>query len=103
MDYLAEVQRAVEATHGCTAKHVETVPIKEVFKGNTVWEGEVEVFEITGHQKAKRAYGWGYPREDQGGKFEFVAVLELPPVTSPQTAVRAAIVAQSKGGSNQQR
>lgn len=96
MDYLAEAKKAVEQSHGCTARHVETVPVIELFQGKTAWEGDVEVFAIEGHPRAKRAYAWGYPNENRDGKFDFVAVLEIPPVTSPQTAVKAAIVAQAK-------
>jgi len=92
--YLEEVQHAIKQLHGCESKHVETVPVKEVFKGKTVWEGDVEVFDLTGHPKAKRAYAWGYPN-GKGG-LEVVAVLEIPPVESPVTAVRAAIVASQK-------
>ena len=97
MNYLAEAKTAVEKSHGCTAKHLETVPVREVFQGKPAWEGNVEVFGIEGHPKAKRAYAWGYPNEKRGGKFDFVTVLEVPPVTSPQTAVKAAIVAQARG------
>jgi hypothetical protein len=41
----------------------------------------------------KKAYGWSY---QDGRETRFIAVLEIPPVTSPNTAVRAAIAAQSK-------
>lgn len=94
MDYLAELQHAIKQLHGCESKHVTTTPVKEVFRGQVAWEGEVETFDLTGHAKAKKAYAWGYPN-GRGG-LEVVAVLEIPPVESPQTAVRAAIVASAK-------
>lgn len=75
--------------------HVATVPVKELFKGQTAWEGEVEVFDITGHAKAARCYAWGYPK-DSGKGWEITTVLELPPVVSPQTAVKVAIAARAK-------
>jgi hypothetical protein len=54
----------------------------EVFRGQTVWHGEVEVFDLTGHPKAKRCYAWIH-REGLGEQGErFVAVLEIPPVVS---------------------
>jgi hypothetical protein len=94
-DYIAELQAAILNVHGAQATHVETVPVTEEFQGETVWQGEVEVFDIRGHPKAKRCYGWGYSTdEDQGRKY--VAVLELPPVDSPQTAVKAAIMSEIK-------
>ena len=76
------------------AAHVSTVPVKEVFQGKTVWEGEVEVFRLTGHPKAERCYAWAYQGDD--GRTHYTVVLKLPPVKSPQDAVRAAIRAQVK-------
>jgi hypothetical protein len=35
---------------------MSTVPVHEVFNGQTVWQGEVEVFDLHRHPKAKRAY-----------------------------------------------
>lgn len=94
MDYISELIVAINELHGCAANHVQTVPVKEIFKGQTVWEGEVEVFNLINHPKAKKGYAWGYPN-GKGG-LEVVAVLEIPPVVSPETAVRAAIAAKAK-------
>ena len=94
MTYLDEVRYAIKQLHGCESKHVQTVPVTELFQGKIVWDGEVEVFDLMGHAKAKKAYAWGYP--NLKGGLEVVAVLEIPPVESPQTAVRAAIAAQAK-------
>jgi hypothetical protein len=96
MDYIGELKNLIRQLHGCEAEHAETVPVKEVFQGQTVWEGEVEVFNIRGHPKAKRAYAWAHATgEDDKGK-RYVAVLELPPVESAQTAVRAAIINEAR-------
>jgi len=54
----------------------------------------VESFALAGHQKAKRCYAWSY--EDKG-ETQYVTALEIPPVESPITAVRASIVAEAKG------
>lgn len=97
MDYLAEIILAINQLHGCAAIHRETVPVKEVFKGQTVWDGDVEVFDLVNHPKAKKAYAWGYPvAYIAGTQRQITTVLEIPPVESPVTAVRAAIVAQAK-------
>lgn len=93
-DYLDNIRGAIRLIHGCDSKHVTTTPVKEIFKGQVAWEGEVETYDLTGHPKAKRAYAWGYPN-GKGG-LEVVAVLEIPPVESPVTAVRAAIAAQAR-------
>jgi hypothetical protein len=55
-DYIAKLQVAVSQLHNCGATWRETVPIHEVFQGKTAWQGDVEVFDLTGHPKAKRAY-----------------------------------------------
>ncbi len=60
-----------------------------MFRDETVWKGDVEVFALHGHAKAMRTYAWSY--DEDGGKKSFIAVLELPPVNSAVTAVRAAI------------
>jgi len=67
--------------------------VRVVAPGMRAWQGDVEVFAIRGHPKAKRAYAWAH--ESGKGK-RLVAVLELPPVSSPETAVRASIIAESK-------
>ena len=94
--YIERLKLTVEQLHNCCAVHSETVPVHEIFRGETVWQGEVEVFDLTGHSKAKRAYGWSHRegRNDQGERF--VTVLEIPPVESAVTAVRASIVADAK-------
>lgn len=93
MSYVEELKKVIRQLHGCEADHAETVPVKEVFQGQTVWDGEVEVFNIRGHPKARRCYAWAH-ETDEGKRY--VAVLELPPVESAQTAVRAAIVDEAR-------
>ena len=93
--YIEELKAAILNVHGATAEHVETVPVTEAFQGETVWQGQVEVFNIRGHPKAKRAYGWGFVVNENEGR-KYVAVLELPPVDSPQTAVKIAVAAEIK-------
>jgi hypothetical protein len=94
-NYLSEIRTAIRALHGCESCHVQTVPVKEVFRGETAWEGDVEVFTITGHAKAKRCYAWGVPK-DTGEGWDITTVLEIPPVESPETAVKIAIAAAAK-------
>jgi len=90
--YLERLQDAIRKLHGCESKHIQTVPVVETFKGKTVWDGEVEVFDLIGHPKASKCYAWAY-NKDEGEGSRIVAVLEPPPVISPKTAVRAAIAA----------
>ena len=72
------------------------MPVHEVFKGQTVWQGNVEVFNLTGHAKARRCYAWSHLDGKADEDERFVAVLEIPPVESAETAVRVSIVADSK-------
>lgn len=96
MDYIGELQKAILNLHGCKATYVETVPVTETFQGETVWQGDVEVFNVRGHPKAKRAYAWGHATGEDDQARRYVTVLELPPVDSPQTAVKAAVMSEIK-------
>lgn len=98
-DYLACLQDAILQLNGCQSKYVETVTVSQPFLSfdrNTVWEGEIAVFEVYGHPKAQRAYAWSYTTDNE--KTRYVVVLKIPPVNSPQTAVQAAIAAQIVNG-----
>jgi len=94
-DYIAEIQSVFLKLHGCEATYVESVPVVEEFQGETIWQGDVEVFDLVGHPKAKREYGWGYTTTESGGR-RYFTVLELAPVDSPQTAVKIAIASEIK-------
>ena len=43
-DYIAELKAVFLKLHGCEADYVETVPVVEQFQGETIFEGDVEVF-----------------------------------------------------------
>jgi hypothetical protein len=72
--------------------HKVSVPVKEVFKGETVWDGIVEVFDLEGHPKTNTAYAWLHDTGDPKNPVKNVTVLHVPPVVLPLTAVRAFIV-----------
>jgi hypothetical protein len=95
-DYIAQVQVAVSQLHNCGATWRETVTVHEVFEGKMVWQGDVEVFDLQGHPKAKRAYAWSHLDGANDERTRFVAVLEIPPVVSAETAVRVQIVKDVK-------
>ena|ERR1700746_3265362 len=87
-----ELIEAILRMHGAKATHLETAHVKETFKGKTVWEGDVEIFKLHGHVKTDKVYAWTHETDDPHKSKRHVAVLHIPPVVSPQTAVRAAIV-----------
>jgi hypothetical protein len=96
--YLDELRDVIKRLHGVEASHVETVPVKEVFGGETVWEGKVEVFKLHGHPKANRVYAWAHDTDDPKKPRRHVTVLHIPPVTSAVMAVKAAIVQEFNSG-----
>jgi hypothetical protein len=90
---ITELKDTIRATHGCESLYIESVPIKEVFEGETVWEGTVGVFELVGHPKTKCAYAWSYR---DGEETKSITVLHVAPVNSPQSAIKAAIAAKGR-------
>jgi hypothetical protein len=90
-----QLKEAVEDMHGGTATLAQTVPVREAFFGQPVWEVVVHVFDLTGHATATRAYAWSSPIEGST-KRRFFAVLHTKPINSPVEAVRAAIVAEQR-------
>jgi hypothetical protein len=94
-DYIARLQKAIRRVNGCESKYLETVTVSESsvsFHKHTVWQGEVAVFEVHGHPQAARAYAWLSREPNETTRY--VVVLEIPPITSPQKAVQAAMTAQ---------
>ena len=82
--------------HGATATHLESVPVTESFKGQTVWDGVVEVFRLRGHPKTDKVYAWIHHTDDPAHPKRHVTVLHIPPVVSAKTAVQAVIVQEFK-------
>jgi len=108
MSHIADLRDVIHRLHGATATYVESVFVRETHKGKIVWDGVVEVFDLVDHPKANRIYAWaheiGDPAEsvvDSGelhgstGK-QYVTVLHIPPIVSPQTAVQAVILQEYK-------
>jgi hypothetical protein len=54
-EYIERLQLVIHHMHGCDSRHVESVPVHEVFRGQTVWRGEVEVFDLNGQDAAALA------------------------------------------------
>ena len=92
---IESLKGAVEGMHGGTATFAQAVPVREEFDGAPVWEGVVHVFDLAANASATRAYAWSSPVEGSD-KRRIVAVLHIPPITSPIEAVRAAIVTEHR-------
>ena len=96
MARIEELREVIRRLHGVESTHRQSVPVKEVFNGETVWEGIVEVFDLHGHPKANTAYAWAHETDDPANPVRHVTVLQIPPAVSPITAVRAAIMQELK-------
>ena len=90
-----QLRNAIERMHDGSTQLAQSVPVREIFNGKTVWEGVVHVFDLTGHPTATRAYAWSSPIEGSA-KRRFFAVLHTARINSPLEAVRAAIVAEHR-------
>jgi hypothetical protein len=89
---LDQLRKVIRKLHGVTAEHVESVPVVEVFRGQTVWDGVVEVFDLVGHPTAGRLYAWSHATDNPDDPWRHVTVLHSHPIQSARDAVRAAIV-----------
>jgi len=96
-EYVEHLQKAIKRTFGLESKHVETVEVMETFRGQVLFDGDVEVFDVTGNPDAKRAYAWAKDIETGSNS---TVVLERPPIKSALDAVRAAIITEHKRASN---
>jgi hypothetical protein len=94
-DYIERLKKVILHLHKVDSTWVETVPVHEEFEGQTVWQGNVEVFDLQNHVRAKRAYAWLHGAE---GDEKFTAILEIRPVKDALTAVKVSILAESKKG-----
>jgi hypothetical protein len=94
MSDIRELQQITHRLRGAKTTHVQSVPVKESFQGKTVWDGAVEVFDLKA-LKANRIDTWACDTGDPVKPKRHVALLDTPPVVSPETAVRVAIVQES--------
>jgi predicted nucleotidyltransferase len=61
------LQKAILDLHGCNSTWIESVQVEEVFEGQTVWEGVVQVFDLIDHPTAKPMHGpanWRVQKEE---------------------------------------
>lgn len=91
MTVIEELRDVIHKLHGVEATHRESVPVKETWKGKTIWDGVVEVFDLKGHPLTDRAYAWLHDTGNSGKPLP-VTVLHIHPALSPAKAVRAFIV-----------
>lgn len=83
-DQIERIQSLLERRYRIKAVPLSSVPVREVFDGDFVWEGIVETFVVLDKPGIRRAYGWLTAAPDP----ECIILLEIPPVAGPHTAVR---------------
>jgi len=92
VSYRTDLLDAIELSGNCRGSYVHTQPVRIIMEGKVLWRGRVEVFNLTAHAFAKRAFGWSVKRKDK--KTENVIVLGIPPLDSPIMAVKAYLATQ---------
>ncbi len=91
MNFIQLLQENIKKLHRCDSKHLKTESVTETVKGKKVWEGDVEVFELIDHPRAKWCYAWSHSPGPDGKNRRYVAILAIPPVNSALSAVQKAI------------
>jgi len=93
-----QLKHAVESQHGGTATHLQSVPVHEAFRGETGWNGAMQVFDLKDIPGgATQAYAWLSPIKGSTNR-RFFAVLHVPRITKPRDAVGAATAAEARAG-----
>lgn len=85
---IARLKHAITTQHHCRAEQASSKIIVARRPDGTVRRGTVDVFDISGHPEATRAYGWF---EDESPIAGCRTMLQILPITSAQLAVRAAL------------
>ena len=96
MIYIDALQDAIRKAHGCESQHVQSIPVRQTLRGQTVWEGVVEVFDLVGHPKAKQCYAWGHHAGRNEKQSHYTVVLRVSPVDSPADAVKTLMAPERK-------
>jgi len=91
-EHLEKLRIVVERSHNCSAIHHESMSVCEIIDGRT-WNGDVEIFRLKNHPSAHWCYAWNY---QEGDEQKVAAVLQVPPVISPNTAVRISLVEDAR-------
>jgi hypothetical protein len=92
--HLKELRTAVERDIGGKAKRVKSTSVVETFRGQVLWDGVVEAFEVASGPEIKRCYAFFYV-EGKGDQ-RVATVQEGPKANSPELAVRAFVASRAQ-------
>jgi hypothetical protein len=94
-DYLDALESAIRIRHKCNPMHRQTVFAQAKTEDEeTVWEGLVEEFDLSGHKTAHTCYAWLHT--ESNGRSKIITVLRNTFIDSAQKAVEAAIFADAQ-------
>ena len=99
---ISDLQEVIHRLHGAIATHRESVPVREILEGETVWDGIVEVFHLDGHPLTERAYGWVHETGDPRNPFRYVTVLHIHPALTPAAAVQAFVAQEFRANASEE-
>ena len=70
--------------------------VKEVFQGQVAWEEgrSRDIRPLIGYPKAKNCFAWYFT--DEKGEKQYTTILGIPPIDSPEMAVKAAIAGKAR-------
>ena len=91
------IRLAVEGLHDCKAEFKEKVHVTETFEGETVWEGDVYIFDIFDNPESDICYAWSSPIP-QSDQQRYYAVLHQGSVKSAKDAVKTSILGDDQKG-----
>lgn len=94
--YIQRLEAMLGSRYHCSVRYLDSIRVREVFRGQTTWHGTVELFELAGHPQATRVYAWSHLQGQCDSDQQCVSFLEVPPVDSPIAAVRAWLEADSR-------
>jgi phosphohistidine phosphatase SixA len=55
------LKEAVPRAYGCELLYVNTVLVSPAVRTAQAFHGLIQIFELIGHEKAKRCYAWRFP------------------------------------------
>jgi len=84
------LKQSIAQNHACIAVYSQSVMVEETHRGEILWAGQIEIFEVQGHTKAKTAYGWWQENTEDG----LVTILALTPIMDARKAVQAYLMSQ---------
>jgi hypothetical protein len=89
LNHLGALKAAVQRLYVCVAAHQATVTVDDMFRGRTMWKGDVQVFSLDGCPGRKTCYAWF--DHAPGNPARFFSVLENNYIRTAEMAVKSVL------------